>query len=144
MQYVRKPLPLDPCPVEAVLSIVSGKWKTRIIYLLSLDDLMFSELLRATKGLKQQVLSSVLKELEADCIVARLPLTDEGRRNVYRLTSEGQSLFPILKTIAEWGSARLARSGVSWAPPISPRANYDDRHSSNRAPHHGGSWPQSD
>jgi len=122
MPYVRKRLPLDPCPVETVLSIVSGKWKTRIIYLLSLDALTFSELLKATKGLKQQVLSSALKELEADGIIERLPQADAGRRPAYRLTSEGLSLFPILTTIAEWGSARLARSGVFWVPPVSPRA----------------------
>lgn len=118
MPYDRKRPPLDPCPVEAVLSIVSGKWKARVLYLLSLDALTFGQIRKATPGLKQQVLSSLLKELEADGIAERA--RDDGPGSLYRLTAEGSSLVAVLQTVAAWGQSRLARQGATWQPPTSP------------------------
>jgi DNA-binding HxlR family transcriptional regulator len=124
MPYDRKRPRLDPCPVEAVLSIVSGKWKARVLYLLSLDALTFGQIQKATTGLKQQVLSSLLRELEADGIVERArdgaPGRTLGAGSVYRLTAEGISLVAVLRTVAAWGQSRLARQGLVWAPPPSP------------------------
>lgn len=31
MAYSRKRPSLDPCPVETVLAIISGKWKVRVL-----------------------------------------------------------------------------------------------------------------
>ena len=63
-------LPLE-APVETVLAIVSGKWKVRILYLLSLDDLAFSEIRQSVGDIRQQVLSSVLKDLIANGVARR-------------------------------------------------------------------------
>ena len=41
MAYQRKRPAPDPCPVETVLKIVSGKWKVRVLHLPSLDELSF-------------------------------------------------------------------------------------------------------
>ena len=71
MAYNRKRPALDDCPVEAVLTIVSGKWKVRVLYLLSLDDLTFSEIRCSVGDVSQQVLSSVLKELIGNGAVRR-------------------------------------------------------------------------
>jgi DNA-binding HxlR family transcriptional regulator len=120
MPYDRKRPRLDPCPVEAVLSIVSGKWKARVLYLLSLDALTFGQIQKATTGIKQQVLSSLLRELEADGIVERARDGTVGPGSVYQLTAEGISLIAVLETVAAWGQRRLAGQGFVWAPPASP------------------------
>ncbi len=118
MPYDRKRPALDPCPVETVLAIVSGKWKVRILYLLSLDRLSFGQLRKATAGVSQQVLSSLLKELEADGIIRR---TRNSSGSMYALTPDGHELVSLLTPIMNWGKARLAKDGVVWTPPPLPR-----------------------
>ena len=116
MAYHRKRPALDDCPVEAVLTIVSGKWKVRVLYLLSLDDLTFSEVRCSVGDVSQQVLSSVLKELIANGAVRRSG-TASSRQIHYGLTAKGRELVALLMPLAEWGSKLLSQSGADWQPP---------------------------
>lgn len=115
----RKRPPLDPCPVETVLAMVAGKWKARILYLLSIDALSFAEIRRAVPGVTQQVLSAQLKSLEEDGLVCRTRV-ESGRAHWsrYALAPLGESLMPVLRHVADWGEARLAAEGLSWQAPI--------------------------
>jgi DNA-binding HxlR family transcriptional regulator len=116
MTYDRKRPALDSCPVEAVLSIVSGKWKVRVLYLLSLDDLTFSEVRYSVGDVSQQVLSSVLKEFIESGVACR-SRTDSPRQIRYGLTAKGRELVVLLMPLAAWGSKLLSQSGVNWKPP---------------------------
>ena len=118
MPYDRKRPALDPCPVETVLAIVSGKWKVRILYLLSLERLSFGQLRKATAGVNQQVLSSLLKELEADGIIRR---TRNSSGSMYALTPDGHELVSLLTPVMDWGKTRLAKNGIDWTPPSLPQ-----------------------
>lgn len=120
MAYNRKRAPLDPCPVEAVLAIVSGKWKVRILYLLSLDELAFSEIRQSVGGIRQQVLSSVLKDLIASGVACRTEAA-APRESIYRLTAKGRELVDLLMPLAKWGNNLLIERGTSWKPPIPQR-----------------------
>jgi len=112
--YDRKRPALDPCPVETVLAIVSGKWKVRVLYLLSLDRLGFAELRKATAGVSQQVLSSVLKELEADGIIRRTR-TDAG--SAYAVTADGRELVSLLTPVMDWEKRGLRKTASSGRRP---------------------------
>ena len=127
MAYHRKRPALDSCPVEAVLTIVSGKWKVRVLYLLSLDDLTFSEIRYSVGDVSQQVLSSVLKELiESDA--ACRSRTDSPRQFRYGLTVKGRELVALLMPLATWGSQLLSQRGASWKPPeIQRRPQREER-----------------
>lgn len=116
MAYNRKRAPLDPCPVEAVLAIVSGKWKVRILYLLSLDELAFSEIRQSVGGIRQQVLSSVI----ASGVACRADAAASGE-SIYRLTPKGRELVDLLMPLAKWGNNLLIECGTSWKPPIPQR-----------------------
>ncbi|MBN8988789.1 MAG: helix-turn-helix transcriptional regulator [Rhizobiales bacterium] len=116
MAYQRKRPTLDSCPVEAVLSIVSGKWKVRVLYLLSLDDLTFSEVRCSVGDVRQQVLSGVLKELIGSG-VARRSATVSSRQIRYGLTPKGRELVALLVPLASWGNKLLRQSGANWTPP---------------------------
>ncbi|MBR1152382.1 helix-turn-helix domain-containing protein [Bradyrhizobium sp. JYMT SZCCT0428] len=127
MTYNRKRPALDDCPVEAVLAIVSGKWKVRVLYLLSLDDLTFSEVRYSVGDVSQQVLSSVLKELIGNGAVRRSG-TVSPRQIRYGLTAKGRELVALLMPLAEWGSKLLSQSGANWKPPeIQRRPQCEDR-----------------
>jgi DNA-binding HxlR family transcriptional regulator len=115
MAYRRKRPALDPCPVETVLAIVAGKWKVRVLHLLSLDELSFGELRNSIGGVRQQVLSSLLQGLIADGAVRHRKTTPE--RSIYGLTDKGRELVLLLTPLAEWGLQLLAEQGATWQPP---------------------------
>lgn len=118
MRYQRKRAPLDPCPVEEVLEIIGGKWKTRILYLLATQSLTFAELRRALPGITQQVLADQVRALGRDRIVNRQRITAGKTYSRYSLTEEGRSLIPVLCLVADWGRRRLSARGVNWDSPL--------------------------
>ncbi len=60
----------------------------------------------ATPGLSSKVLSSQLKEMESDGLVARIA-AETGKTSLYCLTPLSESLIPVLQTMAEWGLRNL-------------------------------------
>jgi DNA-binding HxlR family transcriptional regulator len=118
MPYQPKRKPLDPCPVEEVLEVISGKWKARILFLISIGPSSFSALRKAIPRVSREVLSTQLQSLIDDCILERCHLGGPAELGaVYRLTSEGRSLLPVLDTIAAWGNERLRERGHIWQAP---------------------------
>jgi DNA-binding HxlR family transcriptional regulator len=99
--------------------MISGKWKVRILYLLSMEPLGFAEIRHAVPGVKQQVLSAQLKALERDGIVSRTRIGKTKRPwSRYALTAVGATLIPVLRAVADWGQERLAAEGLTWQAPV--------------------------
>jgi DNA-binding HxlR family transcriptional regulator len=118
MTYQPKRPSLDPCPVEEFISIVGGKWKARILLLVSRGHLTFSELAKMLPDAPDQVLSTQLKGLMNDGMLAKsAPACVNGAGSKYDLTDDGRSLMILLNEISGWGMSRLASRGASWAPP---------------------------
>ncbi len=91
------------CPLEYGLAIFGGKWKSRIICVLSeKDTLRYSELRNEMKNITDAVLASTLKELIADQIVCRRSYDEIPPRVEYSLTDKGRSVVPILQSICQW------------------------------------------
>lgn len=91
------------CPLEYGLAIFGGKWKSRIICVLSANDtLRYSELRNEMKNITDAVLASTLKELIADQIVCRRSYDEIPPRVEYSLTDKGKSVVPILQSICQW------------------------------------------
>jgi DNA-binding HxlR family transcriptional regulator len=112
MTYVPKRAPLDPCPVETAFAIVGGKWKARIILLLSLQPFRFVELRRALPGVTQQVLSAQLKTLRKDGIVSRQNAALK-RTTVptYSPSNDGERLVKALEEcVIRWDITYLGRT----------------------------------
>jgi DNA-binding HxlR family transcriptional regulator len=58
--------------VESTLQIISGRWKSVLLYHLIFDgELRYSELQRTIPGITRRMLSLQLKDLEADKLVER-------------------------------------------------------------------------
>ena len=91
------------CPLEYGLAIFGGKWKSRIICVLSAKDILrYSELRNEMKNITDAVLASTLKELIADQIVCRRSYDEIPPRVEYSLTDKGRSVVPILQSICQW------------------------------------------
>lgn len=87
------------------LSLISGKWKMIILYLLSEHEVVrYNELQRKIGSITYKMLSSQLKELEADKLINRKEYPMIPPKVEYSLTNRGKSLIPILDAMCDWGS----------------------------------------
>jgi DNA-binding HxlR family transcriptional regulator len=116
--YLPKRPALDPCPIEAVVAMIGGKWKARILYLLWFEDFAFAELLRQLSGVSQQVLSTQLQAMERDGLVRRRQAGESERHaGRYALTAKGRELVALIMPVADWSVRQLRRDGLEWSPP---------------------------
>ena len=97
------------CPVEATLELIGGKWKGIVLYYLLDGKLRFSELKRKIGCVTQRMLTKQLRELENDGLVNRIVYAEVPPRVEYELTSEGESLRPIIMALKEWGEVHALK-----------------------------------
>jgi DNA-binding HxlR family transcriptional regulator len=99
------PVQLNDCPVELVLSIISGRWKIPIYRHLykNIEPVRYSELLRHLPSISKKILTEQLRELEADGIIVRKIYVETPPRVEYSLTSRGRSMIVFLDKMSEWG-----------------------------------------
>ena len=97
------------CPVALTVALtvalIGSKWKLLIIRNLLRRPWRFNELHRDLDGVSQKVLTSSLRELEADGLVHREVFPEVPPRVEYSLTDLGKTLEPVLKSMEEWGFA---------------------------------------
>lgn len=94
---------LPACPVETTLMLISDRWKVLIIRDLLDGTKRFGELKKSIGSISQKVLTSNLREMEADGLVNRKVYAEVPPRVEYTLTDTGYSLKPILDAMVEWG-----------------------------------------
>jgi DNA-binding HxlR family transcriptional regulator len=86
------------------LSVIGGKWKMLILYLLAeKQPVRFNDMKRRIGAITFKTLSSQLKELEADGMVKRKEYPQIPPKVEYSLTPKGESLLPLLEQLCEWG-----------------------------------------
>jgi DNA-binding HxlR family transcriptional regulator len=91
------------CPLEYGLEVFGGKWKSRIVCVLSdREVLRYSELRKEMGNITDAVLAAMLKELIADQIISRKSFDEIPPRVEYSLTEKGRSVVPILQSICRW------------------------------------------
>lgn len=93
------------CPVEATMSVIGGKWKCLIIHHLIDGTKRFNELRRLIPVITQRMLTSQLRELEADQIVNRKVYAVVPPKTEYSLTELGKTLEPVLWAMHDWGKS---------------------------------------
>ena len=103
------------CPVDVALSVIGGKWKPMLLWLLSMRRRRFSEFQAAMPGLAHKVLSQQLRQLEADGVIRRRARDAVPTRNEYELTDFGRSLRPALNALASWGKSHHRALGMSYS-----------------------------
>lgn len=88
------------CPLEYGLMLFGGKWKSRIICVLSANErLRYSEIRREMYNITDAVLAATLKDLIEAGIIDRKSYDEIPQ---YSLTEKGRSVVPILQSICQW------------------------------------------
>ena len=96
------------CPVTYCLSMIGGKWKPVILFCIANGVDRFGAMQRAIDGITKQMLTKQLRELEADGLISRKVYAEVPPRVDYAVTERGQSLFPIIQAMRDWGTAEMA------------------------------------
>ncbi|WP_145162326.1 MULTISPECIES: helix-turn-helix domain-containing protein [Paenibacillus] len=95
--------------VEAALEVMGGKWKPLIIYHLMTGPKRTSELRRLIPGITQKMLTTQLRGLEKDEIVARKIYQEIPPKVEYKITPYGWGLKPALDLLCYWGEDHLEK-----------------------------------
>lgn len=92
------------CPITYTLSIVGGKWKWAILFIISRDEVIrYSKLKESLPFIAHKTLSQQLKELVDSGIIHREQYDQIPPKVEYSLTEKGETLIPILKLMSQWG-----------------------------------------
>ncbi len=94
-------LKISPCPVTTTLSVIGGKWKPIILYIVRDEKKRFGEIKKLIPAITQKMLTQQLRELEQDGIINRKVYPVVPPKVEYSLTDYGQSLTTILHAIAK-------------------------------------------
>ena len=90
------------------MEIVSDKWATSVIYVLTFGTKRYSELQSDIGGVSRRMLTRTLRNLERDGIVQRIEYDEQPPRVEYLLTSLGESLVEPLRAICQWAIANFS------------------------------------
>ena len=100
------------CPVEYAVSLLSGKYKFRILYaLIKESPKRFKVLEREIIGISPTMLTMQLRELEVDGLVSREVFATVPPTVEYRLTAFGQTIIPLMEEMKKWGLGHRNRQG---------------------------------
>lgn len=91
------------CPVRNILSRIGDKWSMLVLLTLEQADVMrFNALQRGIPDISQKVLSTTLRTLEDDGLVARKAYAEVPPRVEYSLTDRAYSLLPHIDSLINW------------------------------------------
>ena len=106
------------CPIEYGMDIFGGKWKSRILCVLSSAEVLrYNEIRKQLCNITDAVLAAMLKELIADGLITRKQYESIPPKVEYALTDTGKSVLPILQCICLW-SQRQPRAELEKKLPI--------------------------
>ena len=98
----------ENCPMRRTLELLSGKWRTHVIYELSKKpSCRFGEQQRAISRITNTMLTTVLRDLESAGIVRREQFNEIPPHVEYSLTEKGKALLPAFFELAKWGETYL-------------------------------------
>ena len=98
---------VSACPIDAMLSVVDGRWKGTILWRLSEGPLRTSELRRSIPQITERMLIRHLQELVQDGILIRRQEKTVPPCVRYSISKYGMTLLPVLETICVWGRNHL-------------------------------------
>lgn len=101
------------CPVSATIRLIGGKYKALLLWHLTGQTLRFNQLHRLVPEATPKMLTQQLRELELDGLIRRTVYPVVPPRVEYSLTPLGESLFPILEAMYQWGSALMKDEGLT-------------------------------
>lgn len=100
-----KKIPFDvDCGIRIAMEVISGKWKSCIIFELSDGAKRPSEIHKLFPEANSRVINQQLKELEMYGIIEKKIFAELPPHSEYSITPTGRTLIPIVEKLEEWGN----------------------------------------
>jgi len=98
---------LASCPSRQLLDVLSDKWVSLVLAVLSTGSRRHSELRRDIAGVSQKMLTQTLRGLERDGLLARTVTASVPVRVDYELTALGQDLARVIGGLKTWAEEHM-------------------------------------
>jgi len=99
----------EGCEVRQILDRIADKWSLLVIALLDKRTMRFAELLRSIAGVSKRMLTTTLRQLERDGLVARTVYPTVPPKVEYSLTPLGASLHDTVQALVTWTESHQAQ-----------------------------------
>lgn len=99
-------------PVEFAMDRLGGTWKMPILWRLKDKIYRYGELKKSIAHISDKMLTSQLRELEADGFIHRKVYPVVPPKVEYSITDKGRSAIPIVDHIRRFGIDLMEREGM--------------------------------
>ena len=99
-------------PVEFAIDRIGGTWKMPILWRLQNRVMRFSELKKDIAHITDKMLTSQLRELEAEGFIHREVYPVVPPKVEYSITEKGKNTIPIIETIRNYGLKLMEMEGI--------------------------------
>jgi DNA-binding HxlR family transcriptional regulator len=106
----RKSMKGDLCPVARSLDIIGDRWSMLVVRDAFDGVCRFGDFQRSL-GVARNILADRLRVLVEEGILAIQPASDGTSYQEYVLTTKGESLFPVVVALRQWGERHLFQRG---------------------------------
>ena len=97
----------ETCPPRRIHMLLTPKWTSMVIYVLSFGPLRTGQLQRSMPGISKKMLTQTLRELEADQLLSRKVHQVVPPAVEYSLTELGQKFVEPLLALYDWAEANF-------------------------------------
>jgi DNA-binding HxlR family transcriptional regulator len=89
---------------KLLLEVIASKWTIPVIYTLRRDTKRYSGIHKAVPGTTQKVLTSTLRKLQKNGVIARTVHPTSPPMVEYKLTELGLELLQVIEHMAQWAA----------------------------------------
>lgn len=100
----------EPCPVARCVNLIGDRWSLLIVRDAFDGMRRFGDFQRSL-GVARNILSDRLKKLVDADVLEMQDASDGTAYQEYVLTAKGESLFPVVVALRQWGEQNLFESG---------------------------------
>lgn len=95
------------CPLANTLDILGDKWTLLIIRDLFSGKHHFKDFMSSPEKISTNILSNRLTRLLKYELIELYASPEVAGKNAYQLSLKGQSLYPLLESVSNWGLANI-------------------------------------
>lgn len=100
----------EPCPVARCVNLIGDRWSLLIVRD-AFDGMRRFGDFQKSLGVARNILSDRLKKLVDAGVLEMQDASDGTAYQEYVLTAKGESLFPVVVALRQWGEQNLFESG---------------------------------
>ena len=100
-------------PVEFAMHQIGGTWKMPILWRLQSRVFRFGELKKDIPHITDKMLTTQLRQLEAQGFISRKVYAVVPPKVEYSITDKGKTAIPIIETIRNYGLQLMEIEGLS-------------------------------